>query len=164
MSGQISLRSATEADDELLVALYGSIRAEELARTGWDAQQRERFIRSQFAAQRASYRSRRPDGREELIQLDDAAIGRLYSDRSGETDHLLDICLFPEYRGCGVGSEVLGRVLQRAAVTGRRVTIYVERFNRSFAFFKRHGFRQAAENGIHLLLEWCPETAGGNGP
>jgi ribosomal protein S18 acetylase RimI-like enzyme len=156
VSAGISLRTATEDDHELLVALYGSIREEELALTGWDEPQREAFIRSQFAAQRDHYRSRRPAGREEIILLDGEAIGRLYSDLSGETEHLLDICLFPGHRERGFGSEVLRKVLQGAAAKGRRVTVYVESFNPALRFFERHGFSKAGETGIHFLMEWRP--------
>jgi ribosomal protein S18 acetylase RimI-like enzyme len=155
---EIAFRIALEGDYDFLVALYGSTRQEELALTQWDADQREAFVRSQFAAQRSHYRKRRPAGREELILVDGESAGRLYSDLSGDTDHLLDLCLLPEWRGRGIGGRVLNSMLAEAAARGQRVTIYVESFNRSLAFFERHGFTRSAENGVHYLLEWRPES------
>jgi GNAT superfamily N-acetyltransferase len=158
MAEEITYRQATEADHDFLVNLYGSTRQEELALTQWDADQREAFVRTQFAAQRGHYRAKRPAGREELILVDGEPVGRLYSDLSGDTDHLLDLCLLPEWRGRGIGGRVLNSILAEAAARGQRVTIYVESFNRSLSFFERHGFTRSAENGVHYLLEWRPES------
>jgi len=154
----ITFRPTTEQDYDFLVNLYGSTRQEELALTGWDADRREAFVRMQFAPQRVHYRAKRPEGREELILVDGEPAGRLYSDLGGDTCHLLDFCLLPEYRGRGIGSRVLGGIQAAAAAMGRRVTIYVESFNRSLAFFERHGFARSAENGVHCLMEWRPES------
>ena len=155
-TSRISFRTATEGDDDFLVALYGSTREEELALTGWDEARRTAFIRSQFAAQRRHYRIKRPAGREELILVDETAAGRLYCDLSGDTDHLLDLSLLPAYRGRGIGSRVLRGIQERATATGRRVTLYVESFNRSLGLFDRLGFARTAGHGMHCLLEWRP--------
>jgi ribosomal protein S18 acetylase RimI-like enzyme len=154
----IGLRPATEGDYDFLVNLYGGTRQEELALTGWDADRREAFVRMQFAAQRGHYRAKRPEGREELILVDGEPAGRLYSDLGGDSYHLLDLCLLPEYRGRGIGGLVLTGIQAAAAARGRRVTIYVESFNRSLAFFERHGFNRSAESGVHCLMEWRPES------
>lgn len=153
---EISFRPTTEGDHDFLVTLYGSTREEELDLTQWDADQREAFVRMQFAAQRDHYRANRPEGREELILLDGEPAGRLYRDLSGDTDHLLDLCLLPACRGRGIGGRVLAGILAAASARGRRVTIYVESFNRSLAFFERHGFTRTSDNGMHCLLEWRP--------
>jgi ribosomal protein S18 acetylase RimI-like enzyme len=155
---EIAFRPATEEDNDFLVTLYGSTREEELALTQWDADQREAFVRMQFAAQQSHYRTRRPAGREELILIGGETVGRLYSDLSGDTDHLLDLCLLPAYRGRGIGSRILRGILAKAAARGRRLTIYVESFNRSLGFFERHGFTRTSETGMHCLLEWRPES------
>lgn len=154
---EITFRPALEEDYDFLVALYGSTREEELALTQWDTGQCEAFVRMQFGAQQGHYRAKRPAAREELILVDGEPAGRLYSDLSGDTDHLLDLCLLPAYRGRGIGSRVLAGILAAASAKGRRVTIYVESFNRSLGFFESHGFTRTAENGMHYLLEWRPE-------
>jgi ribosomal protein S18 acetylase RimI-like enzyme len=155
----ISFRLCGEDDFDFLVALYGSTRQEELALTDWDDVQCRAFVRSQFEAQKAHYRAKRPAGREELILVDGNVAGRLYSDLSGDTDHLLDLSLLPAFRGHGIGGRVLRIILNRAAARGRRVTIYVEGFNRSLSFFERHGFTRVAGNDVYYLLEWRPDTA-----
>ena len=45
---EITLRPATDADRELLLAIYGSTRAEELDQVGWAPGQREWFLEMQF--------------------------------------------------------------------------------------------------------------------
>jgi ribosomal protein S18 acetylase RimI-like enzyme len=154
---EIAFRPATEGDYDFLVTLYGSTRQEELDLTQWDESQRHAFILGQFAAQQNHYRTSRPAGREELILLDGVAVGRLYSDLSGDSDHLLDLCLLPDYRYRGIGSMVLQGILATADAKARRVTIYVESFNRSLSFFERHGFKRVQETGMHFLMEWQPK-------
>lgn len=155
----IAYRPASERDYDFLVDLYGSTREEELALTRWGDAQRRAFIQSQFLAQQSHYRTRRPAGRVDIILVDGVAAGRLYSDLSGEADHLLDLCLLPAYRGHGIGSRILEGLLSAAAAKGRSVTIYVETFNRSLRFFERHGFTRAGETGMHFLMAWRPESA-----
>src|SRR5581483_11449538 len=67
---QVSLRDATPDDDEFLANLYGSLRQQELDLTGWDAAQRDAFIRMQFAAQQTHYRTHYPTGIHQIILLD----------------------------------------------------------------------------------------------
>ena len=54
------LRPITPEDDAFLAGLYASTRAEELAVTGWSAEQTAVFCRQQYDAQTAHYRENYP--------------------------------------------------------------------------------------------------------
>jgi ribosomal protein S18 acetylase RimI-like enzyme len=153
----ITLREAVPSDDEFLLRLYGSVRQEELALTGWDAAQCEAFIRMQFAAQQLHYRTHYPAGVHQIIQLGTPAVGRIYWADLEDELHFIDITILPEYRNRGIGTPLLKRHLGRAASQGKPARIYVESFNPSLRLFERLGFTCAKADGYLLLLEWRAE-------
>src|SRR5215213_1561168 len=78
IAGRVSLRPAAAADEELLVRVYASTRADELARVPWSEAQRAAFVRMQFDAQQLHYRTHNPAATYDVILLDGRAAGRLY--------------------------------------------------------------------------------------
>jgi ribosomal protein S18 acetylase RimI-like enzyme len=154
--GSISLRRETNADEGFVLSLYASTRAQEMALVPWSPEQKEAFVRMQFAAQKSHYAAEFPQAQRDLILLDGIAVGRIYLVRSAEALHLLDITVLPEHRNAGVGSTLLGRVQEEAAAAAIPVTIYVENFNPSLRLFARLGFHPAEEKGFHYLMKWTP--------
>ncbi|HEY6968144.1 MAG TPA: GNAT family N-acetyltransferase [Candidatus Angelobacter sp.] len=157
MSSQnIALRPVTEADDEFLLSVYASTRADELAQVPWTQEQKDAFLRMQFAAQKRHYAAEYPQAHHDIIQVDGAPVGRIYIDRSGDEFHILDVTVLPGHRNRGIGSWLLRRVLDEARQMGTPITIYVESFNPSLRLFERLGFLKAEENGFQLLMRWQP--------
>jgi ribosomal protein S18 acetylase RimI-like enzyme len=151
---QIKLRAATPADDAFLLSVYASTRADELKKVPWSAEQKEAFVKMQFAAQKSYYAAAYPQANHDLICLDKTAIGRIYMDRGPEVFHILDVTVLPEYRNQGVGSTLLGRLLAEAGQSGKAVTIHVETFNPSLQLFERLGFQKTEQKDFHLLMKW----------
>src|SRR5262247_3015820 len=54
----VSFRAVGPEDEPFLMEVYGSTRAEELALTGWDEQQRGAFLKMQLDAQHVHYRGK----------------------------------------------------------------------------------------------------------
>ena len=160
MSEVLALRPIHADDTELLVAIYGSTRAEELALTDWDEAQKDRFIRLQFEAQRSFYESEYPGAEFQIILADGQPAGRLYVHAREQEIRVMDIALLPEFRGRGFGTALLNEILAEGARTNRPVTIHVESFNRAQRLYERLGFKRIASNGAHYLLEWRPGCAG----
>lgn len=140
------------ADAELLYAVYASTRAEELAVVPWTDAQREAFLRMQFDAQDRCWREQKPATTWDVILLDGQPGGRLYVNRLADEIRIVDIALLPEHRGRGVGSLLIGRLLDEGSETGRPVTIHVERNNRARALYERLGFSQIGTTGVYDLL------------
>jgi ribosomal protein S18 acetylase RimI-like enzyme len=69
---------------------------------------------------------------------------------------VLDIALLPEHRGRGIGAWLLTDVLAEAGAAAKPVQIHVERFNPAQRLYDRLGFRQIADEGVYLRLEWNP--------
>lgn len=154
--GNITLRPVEARDEGFLLSVYASTRAQEMAMVPWTPEQKDAFVRMQFAAQRQHYAAQYPHASHEIIYADETPVGRLYLDRGPESLHILDITVLPEHRNSGIGSQLLRRTMDEAGASGRAVTIYVESFNPSARLFERLGFQRAEENGIQLLLKWQP--------
>lgn len=152
----IELRPATDADRELLLAVYASTRTGELDQVAWAPGQREWFERMQFDAQDHEYRRANPDGSFDVILVDGRPAGRLYVDvRPGDV-RIVDIALLPAFRGRGIGTMLIGRLTEQAAAHGRIVSIHVEAHNPARELYTRLGFEVAADLGVYLRMECTP--------
>jgi ribosomal protein S18 acetylase RimI-like enzyme len=154
---QITLRPATGADDDFILACYASTRAQEMAQVPWNAEQKEAFVKMQYVAQKQHYAAEWPRASHDIICVDEVPVGRIYFDRREDALHILDVTVLPQHRNQGTGSTVLRRLLDEASRVGKPVTIYVESFNPSLRLFERLGFRKDHEKGFHLLMKWQPE-------
>lgn len=159
MSASVALRPATPADEEFLISVYASTRAEELAVTQWSAEQKDQFCRMQFKAQDAHYRLNYPTAQLDLILVNEELAGRLYVDRWAKEIRIMDIALIPAHRGHGIGTHFLRQLQDEAFASAKRLSIHVERFNPALRLYERLQFKVAEDKGVYLLLEWNPATA-----
>lgn len=156
-AGRVSLRPVAAGDEEFLVSVYASTRADELARVPWSEAQRAAFVRMQFDAQQLHYRTHNPAATHDVILLDQLPIGRLYVARRRDEIRILDITLLPEHRGRGVGTSLLKDLMGEAERAGLPLNIYVESYNRSRGLFERLGFKKVdrpEDDGVNYLFEW----------
>ena len=152
----VTLRPTTVGDEEILLEIYASTRADELAVTNWSPPERDAFVRMQFTAQRDYYQSQYPHGDHKLILAGDHPAGRLYTAETEDEIRILDITVLPHLRGAGIGTPLITGVLSRAREAGKPVRIYVETLNPSRRLFERLGFKVIEEDGLNVLLECRP--------
>ena len=156
IANRVTLRSVAEADDEFLLEVYASTRAEEMARVPWSAEQKQTFVGMQYQAQKHHYAQEFPRASHDIVCLNQVPVGRLYMDRREEKFHILDVTVLPRFRGSGVGTVVLERILAEARQAGKPVTIYIESFNPSVRLFGKLGFQRVSEDGFRWLLRRLP--------
>ncbi|MBI3651451.1 MAG: GNAT family N-acetyltransferase [Acidobacteria bacterium] len=150
----ISLRP-TQADDEaFLFTLYALSRRAEMASWGWPEAQQQLFLRMQFTARQAHYKTQFAAADHHIIMLDDQPIGRMVVVRKAETLRLADIALLPEYRGQGIGATLIGQLLDEARRAAKPLQLFVERDNPAIRLYARLGFVQIGDIDSHLSLEW----------
>jgi ribosomal protein S18 acetylase RimI-like enzyme len=154
--GAVELRPIRDADREFLVALYASTRERELEATGWNASERDAFVRMQFDLQDRNYRASFPTAEHSLIVLGDEAIGRLIVDPGPLEIRVIDISLMPDARGRGIGSALLRRVLAEATVNGVPVRLSVDAVNPARHLYERLGFVVTDASSVYMSLEWRP--------
>src|ERR1044071_661537 len=104
MSKDITLRPVGPDDHEFLIEVYASTRAEELALVPWSSEQRDMFVRSQFAAQQEHYAQKYPAASHDIILFESRPVGRLYVARLDQEIRIIDITLLPAERNVGIGT------------------------------------------------------------
>jgi ribosomal protein S18 acetylase RimI-like enzyme len=155
----IVLKRARQSDEEFMIAVYASSRADEMAITGWNLEQQDAFLRMQFDAQKRSYSAQFPQAEYSLIEFDGVAAGRLIVDRSGEEILLIDIAVLSQFRQKGIGSALLHQLMEEGGRTGKAIRLHVERFNPALHWYQRLGFKTASESAIYLEMVWTPGAA-----
>jgi len=152
----IVLKPATQSDEEFMIAVYASSRADEMAMTGWNLEQQDAFLRMQFDAQRRSYLMQLPNAQYWVIRRDEIAVGRLILDRMPEEIHIVDIALLPEFRRLGIGSALMKAIMEEASEAAKAVRLHVERFNPALRWYQRLGFGVVNSGPIYLEMVWRP--------
>lgn len=154
MAPTITFRPITAQDEPFLYRLYASTRQEELALTDWDEEQKQSFLKMQFAAQHEYYQENYTETSFDMILVDGCPAGRLYVARWPEEMRIVDIALLPEYRNSGIGSGLIRDLLREAAQERLPLRIHVECFNPALRLYYRLGFQKIADKGVYHLLEW----------
>jgi ribosomal protein S18 acetylase RimI-like enzyme len=158
------LRPETEADLPFLRRLYISTRWEELASvTHWTDAQKIAFLDSQFDAQRSYYLVHYASAAFDVLEAQGVPAGRLYLDRQADTLLIVDIALLPQWCGRGIGTALLEAMFAEARLSGKGVTISVEKFNPAQRLYRRLGFREYAEDDVYWFMHWSPEPDGRGG-
>jgi GNAT superfamily N-acetyltransferase len=152
----ITLRAVGPADEAFLLDVYAGTRADELALVPWTDEQRQAFVRMQFAAQQEHYQKIYPEANHDIILSAGRPVGRLYIARKEHEIRIIDITLLPPERNAGVGSYLIGELLDEATRARKPLRVYVESFNPSLRLFERLGFYRTEQNGVHILMQWNP--------
>jgi GNAT superfamily N-acetyltransferase len=153
--GTLRLRPVTLDDDEFLLSVYFSTRAEELAQAEWEEGQEEAFVKWQFAMQRREYDARFPDAEYYIILIDDAPAGRMWIGADAEQIRLLDIAILPEFQNRGAGTILIRRLIDVAAATKKSLRHMVFVLNNdAHRFYERLGFAVIEDLGAYKHMEW----------
>jgi len=150
------LRPVADGDRTFLVELYASVREPELAHVPWNDAVQRAFVEHQFSAQDAHYRQHYRGATLDVIEVDGQPAGRLYVHRAPGDIRIMDIALAPAFRGRGIGSGLLRRLISEAEASGQTLSIHVEGNNPARRLYERLGFRPVGEHGVYLLLERLP--------
>jgi ribosomal protein S18 acetylase RimI-like enzyme len=127
-----------------------------MAATGWPPEQRRQFLDRQFELQHHYYQAHHA-GADFLLLLREATpIGRLYWRESESVASLIDVALVPAERGRGLGSALVGVLVQRADQRGLAIELHVEPDNPALRLYRRFGFEVAADNGVYARMRREP--------
>ena len=154
---RVQLRDIRPEDQSFLLQVYASTRADELALVDWSDEQKQAFVNMQFDAQWTYYHGEYPAATWHIIQRDGVDIGRWIVHRADDEILLMDVALLAEYRGAGVGSQLMRDLMDEAAATRQRIRLHVEKFNRALHWYQRLGFQAIGDSAVYLEMEWQPE-------
>jgi len=157
-SNILTLRPATTADQDFLKEVFANTRELELRALAWNPTQAQVFLDLQFNAQQQNYKVTYPSAENNIILLDELAIGRMLVDRSGDTIHLIDIALLSEYRNRTFGATLLERLLAEAKASDKAVELSVFRENPAARLYERLGFSRVNENSAYVSMRKLPDA------
>jgi ribosomal protein S18 acetylase RimI-like enzyme len=157
MSPEITLEPEEPDDDAFLFELYSTTRAAEMALTLWSDEQRRAFLRQQYELRRFHYLRYHSSAERLVIRGNGNRIGRIAIHRRENEIRIMDIALVPQYRGVGIGSQLIHDLLVEGSMQHMPVTLHVERHNKAAELYQRLGFRVIEEDEVYLFLKWLPE-------
>ena len=154
----LTLRPVSTDDNEFLLSVYASTRAEELAQVNWPASQRDLFLKWQFDLQRQEYDARFPDAEYYVILIDGTPAGRVWIGRDIEEIRLLDIAILPAFQNRGAGTLLLKQLIAEAGSSGKALRHMVFVLNNdAHRFYERLGFVIIEDLGAYKHMEWNPK-------
>ncbi len=157
MSDEYSLRPVTPEDKALLRTIFASSWNRAFGQLALPAESKELVLHQQFESQHQSYFSQYPNAHYDLIYCGENPAGRLYVDRGAESIDLIDITLLPDFRGRGIGSEIIRDLLVEAREVRKPVTLHVEHWNfAAHRLYQRLGFSDLVDIGSHWKMKWTP--------
>jgi GNAT superfamily N-acetyltransferase len=155
MGERVTLRPVTTEDNEFLLAVYASTRADELAQVAWAPGQKEAFVRWQFELQRKEYDTRYPDARYQVVLVNDQPVGRIWVGEDDTQIRLLDIGLLEQFQDRGVGTVLLKQLIAEANAAKKKLRHMVFVLNNdAHRFYERLGFVVIEDLGGYKHMEW----------
>ncbi len=150
MMGDFTLRPATPDDYDFLYDLNRLALGEYVAQiSGWDEEWEQQNFRERFD----------PD-RRQIIRIDGEDVGAFGFYADG--DHvLLDyLAILPDYQRRGIGTRLIGSVVDEARKLSKPVRVQVLKTNPATELYKRLGFVITGETERHFVMKWSPSQSG----
>jgi ribosomal protein S18 acetylase RimI-like enzyme len=151
----VTARPMTDDDLPFVAALYRSVRAAEMAMTGWAEEMQAAFLDQQHRAQHHHYRTHYPDAAWLILERDGEPVGRLYIDEAPSDLHLIDISLVEACRGAGIGRAIMSDLIERAGEeAGKSMSLFVEPNNPARRLYLSLGFVDEGNAGAYEAMRW----------
>jgi ribosomal protein S18 acetylase RimI-like enzyme len=151
-----ALRPYCIDDQEFLFRLYASTRQHEIAAFGWPEPQQQAFLRMQFNAQQHWYEMSYGQADHQIVEQDGIPIGRIMVSRQRAFILLVDIALLPEFRGQGIGGELIRQLILECDQRKLPLRLQVQRINPAQRLYERLGFSKTGEDQMYLQMEKQP--------
>ena len=150
----VTCRARTDDDLPFIAALYASVRAGEMALTGWPEEMRAAFLDQQHRAQHHHYLTHYRDADWLVLEHEGAPIGRLYIHAAPADLHLIDISLIEASRGQGIGTAIMSDLIEKAGEAGMTMSLFVEPNNPARQLYARLGFVSEGIEGAYEAMRW----------
>jgi len=154
---EIAFQPVAGLDDDFLLELFIETRTTEFASLGWDERQLRQFLGMQYRMQSQSYKMQHPAA-DHLLVISDKRIGRLVIDRSDKQISIVDISLLRSAQNQGIGTAIIGRLVEDAAAEKLGLTLQVSETNLGARrLYDRLGFLAVRQHETYTEMEWRRE-------
>lgn len=148
----IDRRRAVDADHEFLFEVFCSALMPDDALLSLTESEREPLLREQFEAREKHYRKSYCLADFDVLTVDGKPAGNLYVDRGDDEFVLINISILPRYRNQGIGTAVVGRIVEQAGRLVLPVRARVPHRSRAAHLLQRLGFEQVGDDGINYEI------------
>jgi ribosomal protein S18 acetylase RimI-like enzyme len=119
------------------------------------------LVHQQYQCEKEQMLEEYPEGDFCVVLCGGDPIGRLYIYRGIENFRVLAITLLPEFRGMGIGGQLLAGIQEEAAAVGKKVRLQVAWYNHSArSFYEKLGFTVVQDAGVYCEMQWTPAFVG----
>jgi ribosomal protein S18 acetylase RimI-like enzyme len=152
----VVLRLESTQDEPFLHRLILETIGAELGALEWPEPMRTHLLGVQYTARRQSHRANFPEAASQVIEVDGKAAGWAVVITMPHEVRLVEIMVLAEFRGRGIGTAVIRRILASAAEAGKPVRLNVNVTNqKAIALYERLGFGRIDGDEVQHLME-CP--------
>lgn len=160
----VALQPATDRDQPLLFRLFAEQRTRMFVAAGLDEQQVQSVLQSQFQFRSHTYSRQHPSAEDRiLVTASGERIGRVLIDWSGGVGRLIDFAILGSHQGLGIGTTILQRCLEEAALRGCRLQLTVDRNSPAEHLYARMGFTVKDETPLQRQMEYSSDRRGTRG-
>lgn len=152
LSPVIDRRTAVDDDRDFLFDVFCSALMPEDALLTLPESKRQPLLRAQFEAREMQYRKTYVLADFDVLTVDGKPVGNLYLDRGDEEFVLINISILPDYRNQGIGTAVVGRILEDAGRLVLPVRARVPHRCPALNLLQRLGFEQVGDDGVHYEI------------
>ena len=150
----IQLRTITDADLPFLLQVYASTRLVELSATGLPFDVQMQFLESQFQLQHRHYQQHFASALFQIVIVNGQDAGRLYYGWEGDTLHLIDIALLPEFQHRGIGGILMAELMAQASKCDSNLMLRVQLQNPARNWYLKLGFVAGDHDGVYQQMHW----------
>lgn len=152
-----------DQDGELLLEMYADARSAETAAFGWPPEAIAAFLQMQFRMQQSGYARAYPGAEHNILLLAGEAVGQWRVLRAARGLSLIDIALLKRFRGRGIGSTLIQRLVAEAARECVPLRLSVRSDSRAQALYRRLGFEELSRDAANIAMLWRPVRANAQG-
>lgn len=149
-----------EQDGDFLFEVYACTRADEVRDWGFDDEEAAQFLRMQHRMQLASYAAQFPHAERRVLWHAGQRAGYVFVDYEPQQIRLVEIALLPQFRGRGLGTDIIQGLQTEASRRDVPIDLTVRTDNPARRLYQRLGFRVVSIHEPYQQMAWSP--AGGS--
>jgi len=164
---QITLQPEALTPEAVSLAyrLFAVDKLAELAAIGVPQPQAEDLVQMQWRGRALTYANQYPGAEDWIISLEDGTpVGRYLLQKTPQGLRMIDFAILPEWRGQGIGTHVLQKLIHNTSTNGEVFSLRVEKNNRALNLYKRLGFTIVSGDEISFEMEWKPVSTVATSP
>ncbi|MDF3123445.1 GNAT family N-acetyltransferase [Rheinheimera sp. 1928-s] len=151
---ELSTRIATAEDELFFEQLFCSTR-EFFYELQLPPEITESLLKQQYRLQQSSYKAEAPNAVTYWLGLSEQPVGKVMLNSTASEILIMDLAFIKTMRSKGYGSAVLDAIKQKAAATGVRVRLSVDKNNvRAKKLYLQHGFVITGSSESHEFMFW----------